>query len=265
MKRRVMSCAVAVALLVVSGAWASGGNSIASAPTIAIGKQQFGSTTNGCYQGCNYRAEYWKLPLIAGDNVTIDWETQSGTAGCEGEEYPFAGALWVWAPDTTDFSINNTESQQTFGVGSNNKAESKFTSNGTGAFVLMFTSDCHPYGTGGPYDFVVYVKHKLVTHPTTTTMALLAQGRTRLPHMGRIAEQVFTADGKPVPNGAVGGTLAGYWGKVWHPLGKSVARAGVVSVHYKLPTAAKGPLRLQLNLGGGNYQGVRLAFRGLKG
>jgi hypothetical protein len=247
---------VVVAVVVVAGAFASGGSSISAAPTIAIGQQQFGNTASDSGHksyGCSDTLHsWWKLPTIAGDQVTVDFE---------GGVY----RIYAYSVDTTDFNVGSTQPSLDTQINSNDKGEWKFAAPVTGLMPLDFRNDnCYDEPPEGPYDFVVYIKHKLVTHLTAATSALLARARQAMPRTGNIAVQAFTADGKPVANREVGGTLTGYWDKAWHPLGKAVAKAGIVSVHYKLPASAAGPLRLQLNLGGGNYQGVKLSYRGLK-
>jgi hypothetical protein len=248
------------ALVVAAVAAANGGGNLTAAPIVMIGQQEFGSTTDGYYRGST-AADYWKVPLIAADKVTIDWESNNANACSETAE-----ALYLWPIGTTDFSINNVSPLGSWGVGSNSKQEETFTASDTGVFAIMFEG-CgdRDHGGGGAYDFTVYVKHKLVTHLSAATTALIARGRSSgLPRRGGLAVQVFTGDGKPVADGGVGGTLTGYWGAAWHPLGKAVARGGTVSVRYALPASAQTPIRLQLNIGGGSYQGVRLRYVGLK-
>jgi hypothetical protein len=255
-----MAGALTAALVVAAVAAANGGGNLVAAPTVTIGQQEFGSTTDGYYRG-SAAADYWKVPLIAADKVTIDWESNNANACSETAE-----DLYVWPIGTTDFSINNASPLQTWSVGSNSKQEETFTASDTGLFPLMFRG-CgeRDYGGGGAYDFTVYVKHKLVTHLAAATTALIARGRsTGLPRRGTLAVQVFTGDGKPIADGGVGGTLTGYWSAAWHPLGKSVARGGTITVRYSLPPSAHSPIRLQLNIGGGSYQGVRLRYVGLK-
>src|SRR5947209_1386053 len=63
-----------------------GGSNIASAPTVTSGQQTFGNTTDGCLGNCS-PADYWKLALIAGDRVTVDWEAQGGNPGSPYAEY----------------------------------------------------------------------------------------------------------------------------------------------------------------------------------
>lgn len=254
----LITCAILAGALALAGlASANGGSSISAAPTIAIGQQLFGNTTDGCFGNC-YGADYWNLPLIAADQVTIDWESNP-TSGCNDS----ATDLYVWPIGTTDFSINNTNSLQDFGIGSNHKAESTFTANGTGVFPIMFQA-CYAQSDGGPYDFTVYVKHKLVTHLASQTTALIARARqTGLPRSGVFSVQVFTGDGKPV-SGAIGGTMFGYWASKWHRIGSAVAANGVIAVHYRLPAAVHGVIRLEVNIGGGSFQGKSLQFRGIK-
>jgi hypothetical protein len=252
------ACATALAVVGAAGARsANGGANIGSAPAVQIGTQEFGNAADGVYQS-DIAASYWKLSLVSADQVTIDWESSQNSYS------DFAAhVLDVWPSNTTDFSINNADPVQNFGVGSNGKAESTFTASSTGVFPIMFRGDSFndPSQAAGAYDFVVTVKHKLVAHLTQATASLLVKGRTAFPHKGTFAVQAFSADGKPVANGAVGTTLSANYGGAWHTIGKAVARGGLISVRYSLPAAAIGSIRLQADIGGGSYQGVGLHYR----
>src|SRR5437660_1731760 len=134
MRRMVMMVAAALATAGVAGAAAlNGGSDIASAPVVVPGQQETGNTaTEGKY--FNNPASFWKLSLVAGDRVTVDWEnTGDGT---------FVTEFHVFPPGTTDFNINNAHSYAGGEIGSNGKQESSFTANATGVFPMVFLCYC---------------------------------------------------------------------------------------------------------------------------
>ncbi len=179
-----MALALAVSLvgllLPVGHAAASGGGNIASATTVSFGKHEFGNTSAGKFEGC-YPATYWNLPLQAGDQVTIDWETPS---------HEYAYHLHVFPAGTTDFSINNVSPLETFGLGSNNQAESVFSVGASGVYPILFHGECG--GTGGPVDFTAVDQHELVT-----ALKPYAHLRTNTIVTGTAS----LGDGSPVPDG----------------------------------------------------------------
>jgi hypothetical protein len=250
-----LSCVAVGAAL---GHLSSGGANIASAPTIVPGQQEFGNTTDGCFENCD-GADFWKLSLIAADQVTIDWETSPTNECSDGG----ADQLAIWAIGTTDYSINNDSPIQNFGIGSNQKAESTFTASTTGVYPVMFRS-CYDQSSGGPYDFTVLIRHKVVVGLADQTRSLLQRARQggRLPRHGVLDVLVHNADGGAI-SGAVGGTLSGYWSGSWHKLTGAIAAGGQVLLRYQLPASVHGVIRLQINIGGGSYQGANLTFRGV--
>jgi hypothetical protein len=264
LKKLFLHLVVAVgALGVASAAFAhatSGGGTIASAPSVASGKHEFGNTGDGCYLGCpsdGYPADYWKLPLIAGDRVTVDWESSTNSYGNH-----YANYLYVWPVGTTDYSINNANPLVTFNIGENGKEESKFTANKTGAFPLMFFSDST--GTGGPYDFTAHVHHELVLDVSAATRALIEHAhRKPIRHTGTVALAVYRADGAPVSAG-VSATLYAYSGARSYVVGQGAAKGGTIAVRYQIPAEVHGLIRLSLHVRGNGYQARRISWRGIK-
>jgi hypothetical protein len=75
--RRLIYVLIVVSVFVLSGgpyAVAEGGQSIATAPTVIFGTQEFGSIKSHNEGGCK---AWWLLPAVAGDKFQIDWEVQS--------------------------------------------------------------------------------------------------------------------------------------------------------------------------------------------
>ena len=222
MPRFIARCAAlaALAALLVSPAVASasGGSNIASATTVTFGQQEFGNTSVGKYGDC-YPATYWNLPLGAGDEVTIDWETSDSR---------FAEHLHVFPAGTTDFSINNVESLDTFELGVNNKAESRFTVGTAGVYPFLIHGSCE--GTGGPVDFTATVHHELITalqpYPSVNTNSIVV-GTASL------------ANGLPAPDG-LGYALTVTWPGGGSAISTGVSVGGSIAFQLGLPAGAAG-------------------------
>lgn len=208
---------VLVGLLPSPQAAASDGGNIASATTVTFGQHEFGNTSAGKFEGC-YPAAFWNLPLQAGDQVTIDWETPSPA---------YAYHLHVLPAGTTDFSINNVSPLEVFSLGSNNQAESIFSVGASGVYPVFFHGECS--SSGGPVDFTAVDQHELVTalkpyaHLRTNT---LVSGTTSL------------GDGAPAPDGLTY-SLSVTWsgGSAAYT---AISSAGSLSFPLALPESAIG-------------------------
>jgi hypothetical protein len=147
-----------------ASALATGGGSIASAPTVAYGQQEFGNTAtdlpaNEFAQGYCY--SWWLVPAITGDKITIDWTSEPDASGA------YLTALWayLYPIGTTDFNFANTtpaaEKDVNYAVTGLQELQYITTSDGT--FPLQFqasASDCQ--ADAGPYSFTAYITHELV-------------------------------------------------------------------------------------------------------
>ena len=157
--RRVAVAAWAMisALVVVGAAAAGGGTSIASAPLVRPGVQLSGDTStdataNGSIgseesTGCWNDVEYWRLPLIAGDQVLI-----KGTAASPAHHF----GIGLFPAGTTDRNIGKA-----IAVASAfpRRAPIHFAARSTGTYALVIGPTCYN-ATDGPYTFVVTVRHK---------------------------------------------------------------------------------------------------------
>jgi hypothetical protein len=226
---------------------AAGGSNIAAAPTAVVGQQEFGNTTDGCYLNC-YGADYWKLSLIAGDHVRIDWESSGGS-----ECNSYVDELKVWPIGTTDFSINNASPFQQFGIGANNKAESTFTANATGVFPLMFEACDDPADAGGPYDFTVNVRH---------LARLSFQVPSRIPTRTRVHIQAHYPDGTAINGAGLIVQIRGWWSRSWHVLGSATPVGGVASVLLTIPHQERGKvIKLEAAASGTSFLGSHTGAR----
>lgn len=153
-----------------AGALASG--TIAGAPTVVFGQQEFGNTATDSETTCPALQEqdsWWLLPAQAGDRVTIDYEG----SGVRQER--------LFRIGTNDFNYparDQSPFQQTDSGGGN--AEAVITIPQTESWPLEFDSwsACNS-PIGGPYDFTAYVAHKVI-------VSLSAR-------RGRAHQTVFTA------------------------------------------------------------------------
>lgn len=233
----------ATAFVVGAGAAAAGGGSnIATATPIALGQQEFGNTTTGDYHGGG--ASYWKVSLIAGDRLTVDWESQEGSNGLSD-----APTFSVIQLGKTDFNLytcdGNTYARCTaadFEQQANLKGEAVFSPTRTGLYTVFFEVSDSSYG--GPFYFVATVKHRVVL-----SMQHVAAIRTN----GSVAVNAQDPDGNPL-NGGVNITLYGYWSGAWHPLGTRQPVSGQARFTLALPRRLRGTsIRLRAIGGGGSY------------
>jgi hypothetical protein len=236
---RLAAASAAVAALVVpAGATAAGGTTIASAPTVTPGasisansatdQTAVGDDGVGFESGCWDAVEYWKLPLTAGDAVTI-----SVTIGVPSYNLE----IGVFPAGTTDRSLANAHSVKT-GLPSD-KVPLTFTAPATGTYALAAGPNCYN-GQGGPFTFVVSVTHHAVPKTTVTLPAL-----TQIGSSGTITAKV-TAGGSPVTGAETELKLEGTWGGGAHVLASASPKNGSARFAYHLPAAAKGKIVLRV-------------------
>jgi hypothetical protein len=242
--------ALAWACLAQAGASerASGGAAtIAGAPKISFGIQEFGNTDSVQPINCDKR-EWWVIPLIAGDHVVIDWENSSSAAGASWFE--------LYAPGTTDFNINNNPKQylgpngtisSNTSINPNNRAETVFDAPSSGNYPLAFYADnCRDQNQQpGAYDFKATLHHRARVVISITGSSL----------KGSVSLQARYPDGSPIQSG-LGATLYGYWNKGWTKLGQAVVAGGSMRIKYLLPPFLKGQtIRLEAKTGGPSFLG----------
>jgi hypothetical protein len=179
-------------------ALATGGDSIASAPTVAYGQQEFGNTlTDNNVKADCHGWSYWLLPVVAGDELTIDYEGQ----GAQSEAlYPVG---------TNDFNVTDTETVQTSATGSNDHQQALYTVAQTGIMPLVFyvSQERGCGGPNGPYDFWVYDEHKMVLDLTASS--------NRRHHTTTFTVAVHTPDGVAIAEAALDATLEMRVGDSW--------------------------------------------------
>lgn len=207
-----------------SQAFASGGDTIATAPSVTYGKQLFGNTATDGHgitpTSCATAASWWSLPTSAGDQITIDFEGDL--------DY-----LAAWPVGTTDFNIHSSSALKESEVGENDRQEAIFTTPVGGVVPLEFYIAEGGLGCGnnnhepGPYDFTASVRHALVAGLTPVTSIYTKS---------IVTGTAYLADGTPAPDGLIFHLVA-----KWHNSGK------LIRATYSAATAS-GALSFQLAL-----------------
>jgi len=210
---------------------ADGGTSIAGAPAVTPGVQQFGNTANGgLVGGCRY--QYWLLNTVAGDQVTVDWESAS-------EEL----MLSVYAVGTTDFSLGDTRPYVYFYLNDNGKAQSVFTAPKTGAMPVQFRT-CHT-STHGPYDFLATVRHATVV--SFQQPAVLARA-------GTLQVSVHNPDGAAITSGVEALVQVRLGSEAWATVGSAMLTGAPTTIGYILPASYAGrTAQVRVVAGGAGY------------
>ncbi len=235
MRRSCRVGLLCVVLMVLANcpAYADGGSSIASAPAVPAGAQQFGSLgpssytyehrdLNECYAA--FRS-WWALSIVAGDSVQIDWEAQNGAVG-----------LNIWAPGTTDFNFPQTNPITHEGLSTaTNKAELTYGFDASGIYPLEFF-DVFQIGCGGkpapvgPYSFTV-----LVTHALSLALPFV---HTLLPK-GKLVVGVHDPAGGPIDNPGVIVELQIKGRGRWITIGKAPVSSSAAAIAYTVPRSLR--------------------------
>ena len=221
-----LAAALLLGLALLPGtALATGGKSIAAAPPVVYGQQEFGNTAtdqyleDGCFLGfANLYRSYWSLSVTAGDLLTINWE---GTPGTELEVMPVG---------TTDYTLFQTDPVVDQSLSSNGKNQAQYAAPVAGSMPLYFqvcASDSEE--VPGPYDFTVTAQHALVVGLTP---------RLHIRTNSVLYGTATLASGLPAPDGLVF-TLTATW-----PAGSASYSAtsvgGGLAVPLALPESAEG-------------------------
>jgi hypothetical protein len=228
---------------------AAGGPNIASGTLVTPGQQMFGDTSAGEYN-CG-PADYWNLPLLAGDRARIDWTSLQDSDGID-----YASGLALFPAGTTDFSINNVEPAEEYYLGSNHRAESVFAAGTSGTYPMVFTmSGCGGSTPGGPFNFTAYVTHAIVV--SMGSVSGLADRR------GSVTVRAHRPDGQPLSDPAVHVSLIAAWrGRKPHPVATASPVNGKARLAVKLPQSTRGKkVTLRAVASGTGYRAARSASR----
>jgi hypothetical protein len=238
-----LGAAVASILASTSTALADGGQSIASATSVAYSSQEFGNTANGGQSPneCSdtaYRS-WWSLSVIAGDDITINWEADSASEDDIG--------LHVFPVGTTDYNFLNENAVEVQALNENLKNQLQFTATRTGVMPMEFNT-----GTGcgnpatGPYDFAAYVSHEMI---------LGLPGISQISRHGVVAVGVHDPDGVALSSPTLRVSLQLLSHGRWQTLGAGDVINGVAKVPIQLSTRLDGEhIRLRALATGASYR-----------
>ena len=111
----------------------------------------------------------------------------------------------------------------------------------------VFTACTSSVTTGGPYNFIAYVKHAVV---------LFVGKLKRVSRQGsKLVIGVHTPDGKPLSGPKLKVKVEGSWLGSWHLLGQKSPVDGAVSFPLKLPSVTSGQtVRLRVTVSGPSYR-----------
>jgi hypothetical protein len=213
--------------LLPASAFAEGGKTIATAPPVVYGQQEFGNTALGqklpssCFFGFeNYYDQFWALNAQAGDVVTIDW------SGVE------ATTLRLYAVGTTDYTVfsETTSPVEEQELNTNASNQLTYTVPVSGTMPLEFAvceeSSSEP---PGPYNFTATVQHGLAV--SLTPPPTIQTNST-------ISGSVHLISGAPVPDGlAFTLSVAGQFGTASYT---ATTSGGALSFPLALPASAAG-------------------------
>ena len=245
----VLMASLLLGSCLVSSAAADGGPSIAAAPLVAYGQQEFGNTATGGINNpqCTYSSN-WLLPVTAGDQITIDWEIQAARTW-----------LLVYPLGTSDFNVGAAQPLQQQDVIDNGKDELVFSASASGNLPLVFQTDGPlPACPGdpndaGPYDFTASVRHVV---------------RLALP---RVFKLTRTATLKVAAHNAEGGSITDpnltvevqlKTGKSWNSVGRAAVANATATIPLKIPQHDAGKVvSLRAIAHGGSYLSAATSSR----
>ena len=224
---RRLTCIVllvfASTVAVATSAYADGGPSIAAAPTVAVGQQEFGNLST-YIEPPNYPGNaisWWALPLTIGDSVAMQWEAQLA-----------ATYLRLYGPTVTDFNLYSLGTEGRL-IDTNTsfdaeKSENTYKATGSGDYHFYFE---HPVHSGearsyGSYSFTVHITHAL-------SLGLSHVGALR--HRGRLTVAVHNPEGGPINDPTVQVELQIKGRGSWQRLGTGTASNSAAVIAFSVP------------------------------
>jgi hypothetical protein len=241
----VVSAAVLWLLLAAAPTLADGAPTIAQAPVVVYGQQEFGNTADGGLdprQGINCPLDsWWLLPTVAGDNVTIDFEGDNSILD-----------VLAFPVGTNDFNLPSNEGALSErGPGANGKGEMVPSATVSGDIPIEFQGTdrvrCEDAtAPEGPYDFVARVTH---------TVRLFVPRLGVLRRSATVKVSVHAPDGSLVNDPAlkVSVQLRRPQGS-WRTVGVSAVTRSIAAVRVKIPRLLQGrAVSLRVRATGPNY------------
>jgi hypothetical protein len=136
-----------IGVLFAAAAFAGGGLTIASAPTLRIGENVTGGGDDG-----GHASEWWKVPLAPADRLTVNWGDLSENPACAS----------LWSPRVTDYNVSS--SNQLVGNTTYGKSQIVYRAPSAGVYRLH-VSGCGD--TPWSYEMTAHVQH----YTSTTLVA----------------------------------------------------------------------------------------------
>jgi hypothetical protein len=241
------------------GALAAGGGSIATAPTVSFGVQEFGNTAiddpgdgfcsfgAGGDPSANGRS-FWLLSAITGDLFKIDFESTVPPA--PNQFWEGAPGLGAYPVGTTDFNFDTESHVAGANTQDNGKGELVFTAPRTGTMVLRF-ANCSDNDSSGAYDFVATVLHRAVLGVRTATNARR--------HRTKVSLSLHTPDGGLINPGGFTLFCATQQGRTFRTVAKVVPATGCTVKWHKAQRGKRQLVRLTVT--GPGYLGVNTSVR----
>lgn len=219
----------------------TGGTSIANAPVVPFGQQQFGNLAPMRRDNSGYKKEFWKISLVTGDRVKIDFEAVTRQSFDE---------FFVMPVGTTDYTLNSTSGLFYARPSANDKGELAFTAPQSGTYPVVFRKEINCCsGPGGGYDFNVFAHHAL---------RLFLGGRPSVSTAGSIPVSARLADGTAISDQSLRISLLGIWRGKAHVLGAGTPKNGLARLAFRVPRSLRGrTIRLQAKGEGSAYVTTR--------
>ncbi|MDQ6804653.1 MAG: hypothetical protein M3065_06735 [Actinomycetota bacterium] len=207
---------------ICEAASASAGSSVATAPAVSLGIQEFGNTAtdnpgdgfcsfgSGGDPSANGRS-FWLLSATTGDRFTVDFE--STTPPALTQLWEGAPGVRVYPVGTTDFNIDAANIVAESHTQDNGKGQLVFTAPRTGIMPLRF-SNCSDNDASGAYDFVASVLHRAILGVKTATDARR--------HRTKVAVSLHTPDGDLINPGGFTLLCATQQGRTFRTVAKVV-------------------------------------------
>lgn len=229
-----------------------GSASIASASILSSGDRIFGNTAtdaaivrSGSELPMNWNdVEYWKMPLLAGDRVTVTFEATTP---------PGNPCYALFPANTTDATISNATSVNY--VSGNNfdcgTSTNVWVISSSGSYVFV-TGTTAFGGADGGFEFSVAATHKaLLFAPKSVTIA----------SVGVIPAVVRTPSGSGITSSGLHINAYASWATpsfappTWHLIGTGTPRNGKVSIRVVVPKRFNNEtIRVRLKGSGGGYR-----------
>jgi hypothetical protein len=220
----VAACVTFTAMAIAPTAQGQDSPTISGAPAVTFGQQAFGNTAGpgspyggGCW-GEGKTAKFWTLSATAGDDITIQMETQDFAI----EEIALYGI------GTNDFNFGDFHPLFEDSSGEN-RVEMRFTIPVSGTMPLMF-SRCSDW-TGGPYSFTAYVQH---------AVRLSVPRKRALRRKEVLSIGARTPDGGALNDPQLQVSVELRWKGRWRSVGTATALNGTAAVRLAIPKRLRG-------------------------